>query len=90
MNGNILRDCLNNLSLSENENHNMTDLQREYYKGLLVGITSSLMELKNLPFDVALIECLNYLPNGHILLSQVLPKSWLSLFQSLPLWGEGP
>jgi len=50
MNQTIIKDCLHNLSLSENLNTSLTKYNEKYYMGLVIGLISGLMAITGLGF----------------------------------------
>jgi len=72
---NSIKDCLHNLSLSENNNKNITKDQINYYRGLIVGIVSTLAQ-DCVNFDLAYFIMCQNLPKDCIDLNLVLPDSW--------------
>ena len=71
---NSLIDVLHNLSMSENNNANITQEQREYYKGLLVGCMAGLRRFYTWNSAIELM-CAS-LPYDCVNLSGILPPSW--------------
>ena len=65
-----IKQALYNLSLSENNNENEPNI--DYYRGLIVGIVSSLMD-DNYSFSEACIIVRDYLPENHIPIDDIIP-----------------
>ena len=70
-----LKCMLHNLSESENNNEFLSYYQRNYYKGLIVGAVSALMN-QNTSFDKACGILLVNLPDDCISLDEILPVNW--------------
>ena len=72
---NALKDTLHNLCLDENNNFNISQDQKMYYQGLIVGMVATLM-YQGLTFDKALNEVKLNLPKNHIDFDKFLPTCW--------------
>jgi len=68
---NSVKDCLHNLSLSENNNIVLSEDKRQYYKGLIVGLLSGLNQRMN--YDTSCKMIRENLPEDCIDLSEVVP-----------------
>lgn len=71
-----IRSCLHNLSLAENNNASVTDIQTAYYKGLIVGIVSALID-RGFSFERALKVIEFNLPEKHLSLHDIL-SDWFN------------
>lgn len=71
MNTTYIKTALFNLSIYENDNKRVTVEQKKYYRGLIVGIVSALMD--QMPFLEALQVVKNNLPEETVNLHDVLP-----------------
>jgi hypothetical protein len=68
----MIKNALHNLSESENNNQSMTEGQRQYYKGLVIGIVSALMESgKTFGRSLAIVRA--NLPDDSISLDDLVP-----------------
>lgn len=74
---NALKDLLNNLSLLENDNGNLTDDKKAYYKGMIMGIVAY-ARYRGWTYEDALRDVARNLPpkNECVALDYFLPKSW--------------
>lgn len=71
-----LHEVLHNLSLSENDNQNMTLEQARYYRGLIVGAVSALLGTgKSWEQAMSLIKA--NLPDNPVDLEKITPNTWL-------------
>lgn len=68
----MIKNCLHNLSIHENNNKMVTESQRFYYRGLIIGIVSALME-SGKSFQSALKTVKDNLPDDCISLDNVIP-----------------
>lgn len=69
-----IRSCLHNLSLAENNNASVTDIQTAYYKGLIVGIVSALIDY-GLTFEQSIELVKVNLPGDSLPVNKIL-ESW--------------
>jgi len=74
----MVKDCLHNLSLSENLNTTLTKYNERYYYGLVVGLVSGLMAITGLGFiEVRDLYILPNLPKD--LINSEVINSWLGI-----------
>lgn len=71
-----IRSCLHNLSLAENNNASVTDVQTAYYKGLIVGIVSALID-RGLTFDESIKIVKSSLPGDSLPVNKIM-SSWFT------------
>jgi AAA+ superfamily predicted ATPase len=71
----MVRNCLHNLSLRENNNKNITLYQKQYYSGMFVMAVSAYVD-NGMLFDKAFQKVVDLLPSDHIDLNLILPESW--------------
>lgn len=77
---NFLRDCLANLS-ERNNTPDMIVQNKEYYRGLLVGVVSALMmNYQTDNFHKACTKVIENLPKDCIPLDDILPECWQDEF----------
>ena len=73
----MIKSALHNLSMHENNNRMVTESQRFYYRGLIIGIVSCLMESgKSFEKSLSIVK-------------DNLPEDCLPLDNIIPDWAEG-
>lgn len=75
----MIKSCLHNLSMHENNNKMVTESQRFYYRGLIIGIVSSLME-SGKDFKTSLSVVKKNLPDDCLPLDNIIPD-WIEGLQ---------
>ena len=81
MNNRFMRDCLANLA-STNNNSDRIEKNRDYYRGLIVGMVSLGMDrYKTNQFEKSVKLICDNLPWDCIPLGKILPECWQEEFK---------
>lgn len=80
----VIREALHNLSLSENGNHlGVSESMSAFYKGLVIGIVSTLMAVDDADFWTALRELVKNMPKDRVDPVLAFPKAWIEDVKSV-------
>lgn len=69
-------DCIHNLSLSENRNNQLNDIDIAYYKGIVITAISGIMGYLGCNWFTAMLVLNSLLPADHLSLNYILPEPW--------------